>query len=351
MRWYRDMDILHVVLEVTGTSIPVEIVSALGDMPDINIKLVSEEKLPKNLPDTIAEEQILVSQCGFNDYGRFLEAQYEDFDIIHTHHVGPAAKVGYHSRDEPIHHVNTQHGHLHYTLEERAKNLPGLFLADTLIYNSHCTANSFNLFEQFLKFRANEHVVHNGVDTEAIGERRASFDKPSTVATAARLIPRKNISTLIQAFAHLDGLKLKIIGDGPQREELEQTTRRAGLSSEIEFVGYLEERAAVYDELANADIFALPSHGEGFCVAVAEAMAVGLPVVVSDIPIFHEVVGPSGVFINRNDPKAIANELARLSEDPKRARKLANQNRNRIHDRFTFARCAQGYRNVYEEIS
>ena len=73
-------------------------------------------------------------------------------------------------------------------------------------------------------------------------------------------------------------------------------------------------------------MFALPSHGEWFCVAVAEGMAIGLPVVVSDIPIFHEVVGDAGVFVDQNSPQSIATAITDLFSDLETAQQIGEQN-------------------------
>lgn len=344
------MNVLHVLLEISGTTIPVEIASAIDSLPAAEADVVSERKLPEQLPDTIDPGQIRTDLCGFSDYGTFVDSVCQEYDVIHTHHIGPAARAGFHALSKPIHHVNTQHGHLHYTRAELLKNAPGLVLADTLVYNSHHTADSYGFLEELLKYRANEFVVHNGVDLDKAGTFRADVGSPPTVVTAARLIERKNIDSLIEAIAHEEGISLRVIGDGPQRDALERTAEGAGVSASVEFLGFLPERRDVYRELAAADVFALPTHGEGFCVAVAEAMAVGLPVVVSDLPIFQEVVGPAGVFVDRHDPVAIADALAELRDDPESARERGRRNRRRIVEEFSLTRCAEGYKDVYERV-
>jgi glycosyltransferase involved in cell wall biosynthesis len=178
---------------------------------------------------------------------------------------------------------------------------------------------------------------------------RATVTTPPTIITAARLIPRKNLKRLIQAAALTEEMSLRIVGDGPHKEALQRETRTAGVESRVEFLGYLPEREDVYEEIARGDVFALPSHGEGFCVAVAEGMAIGLPVVVSDIPIFHEVVGDSGIFVDQNSPQSIATALTDLFSDPETAQQVGDQNRQRILDQFTLRDCARGYRAVYEQ--
>ena len=344
------MDVLHVVPRLEGTTIPVEICAAVDDLDGVRSRAVSEEPLPDALPDTIEEASVLSDRCGFDAYGRLLSDVADAFDAVHTHHIRQAAYVGATAATRPILHVNTQHGHLHYTRAERLKNLPGLLTADAIAYNSRSTADSYGAVERLCKVRTTERVVHNGVDMSAVEPYRVEIDEPTIVVTAARLIPRKNLGALIEALEHADGYSLTIIGDGPHRAALERLAEERDLDSRVSFAGYLPDREDVYEVFAGADVFALPSHGEGFCVAAAEAMAVGLPVVVSDIGIFHEVVGEHGIFVDRRSPRSIADALTALRNDPERARRLGRRNGDRIREQFTLAACARGYRDLYRDL-
>lgn len=344
------MKVLHVLGNISGTTIPVEIASTTDLLPGIEVRMVSHDPLPDELPDTVEAHQVLEGLCDFDDFGALLDHVVDEFDAIHTHTVIEAAKAGFHTERRPIHHVNTQHGHSHYTLPQKVGNLPGLLFADTIVYNSTYTSNSYNVFERAVKFRSHEFVVHNGVDMDAVEPYRATITTPPTLVTAARLIERKNLGTLVRALARTPDVTLRIVGDGPRRSALEREASDAGVQQRVEFLGYLPDREDVYEELAAADAFVLPSYGEGFCVAVAEAMAVGLPVVVSDIPVFHEVVGDAGRYIDHTSTAAIADAITNLFADLENVRRLGEQNRERIQERFTLERCARGYRDVYEQV-
>jgi len=343
------MNVLHVLGDINGTTIPVEIASETDRCPETTVRMVSAEPLSGKFPDTVEDHQVLQELCGFDDFGALLDGVEDSFDIVHTHTVAEAAKIGYHAARRPLHHVNTQHGHLHYTLSEKFKNVPGLISADTIVYNSKLTSTSYNLLERVLKWRADEHVVHNGVNTDVVEPYRATITTPPTIVTAARLIPRKNLKRLIQAVALTEEMSLRIIGDGPHKAELQRETQATDVESRVEFLGYLPGREDVYAEISRGDVFALPSHGEGFCVAVAEGMSIGLPVVVSDIPIFHEVVGDAGIFVDRNSPQSIATALTELFADIETAQQVGERNRRRIFNQFTLRDCARKYREVYEQ--
>lgn len=106
-------------------------------------------------------------------------------------------------------------------------------------------------------------------------------DRPQrTLLAVSRLVPRKNQSKVIEAFAGLAAdfpdWRLQIVGDGPQKTQLVAQTADLGLSTRVEFAGEQED---VYSFYAEADLFVIPSLFEGFPLTLCEAMAHGLPAV------------------------------------------------------------------------
>lgn len=101
------------------------------------------------------------------------------------------------------------------------------------------------------------------------------------------LIHDKALHILIDAFGEavetVDKLKLKIVGQGPLRDELDQQVQSLGLSDKIEFIGYVEKEADLYDLLQRADVFVLSSVTEGFPRVLYEAMTHRLPIVTTDV--------------------------------------------------------------------
>lgn len=99
------------------------------------------------------------------------------------------------------------------------------------------------------------------------------------------LIEQKDFSTLIRAFSEVVKQKpdshLVIIGDGPERTNLENLTIELGLSDKVSILGYVEN---VYAYMASADLFVLSSRWEGFGIVIVEAMAFGTPIVATDCP-------------------------------------------------------------------
>jgi glycosyltransferase involved in cell wall biosynthesis len=129
---------------------------------------------------------------------------------------------------------------------------------------------------------------------------------------AARLSVEKGIDTAIEASARA-AVPLRVAGEGPQAEELDELARRLG--APVKFLGRLD-RAELARELAGAAMLLLPSRYHEFAgYAALEAMAAGVPVIVSALGAPPELAGPERS-LAPNDPDALAERMAELWEDP-----------------------------------
>ena len=183
-----------------------------------------------------------------------------------------------------------------------------------------------------------DHVVTvwNGVESPAKKRRAPSPDvEPVELICTALLQEGKGVELLLDALAYLEpsaeagtaDWRLTIIGDGPMRDALEAQAVASGLSSRINFAGVMSN-AEVFERLARADIFVLPSYREAFGVAYLEAMASGL------LTIGVEGQGPSqfidhgrtGLLLKPRDVGSIEATLRDLLADPERSwRRVAGQ--------------------------
>jgi glycosyltransferase involved in cell wall biosynthesis len=151
-------------------------------------------------------------------------------------------------------------------------------------------------------------------------EVRAELGTPgerTVVVTVARLHRDKGLETLVEAVrsSPAEGW---ICGDGPLRAELERRT--AGTS--VRILGYRDD---VADLLGAADVFALPSVGESYGIAVAEAISAGLPVVVSRAGAMDEIAGEAGILVQPGDARGFAEAVSRLVSDPDLRRELGTR--------------------------
>ncbi len=175
-------------------------------------------------------------------------------------------------------------------------------------------------------------VVPNGIDLAAyqtLPDRRQSrapwipTSAEPVIGTIARLDPQKGLPALLHAFSKLTRrwprAALLIAGAGPEREALERLAVKLGIADRIHMLGFQQDVRPV---LAALDVFVLPSRWEGFGLATLEAMAAGLPVVVTDVPGSRDLVQheQTGLVVPRNDSDALAQAVARcLSQAELRA--------------------------------
>lgn len=201
-------------------------------------------------------------------------------------------------------------------------------------------------------------VIHNGVDLErffpvrdrAEAKRRLGLDPAEPViVTVGRLARGKGQPYLIEALlAMKTRARCIIVGGGPKEPELRALAGRLGVSDRIVFAG---PRRDVVPYLHAADLFAFPSLAEGLGNALLEAMACGLPCVVSALPAFREVA-PSGevVSVPPGDARSLASAMDGLLADPSRMQALGRAARRRVEEAFSVDRMVREYEALYEEL-
>jgi glycosyltransferase involved in cell wall biosynthesis len=158
---------------------------------------------------------------------------------------------------------------------------------------------------------------------------------------------RKNVRGLLDALALQPGPEttLTVVGDGPQRPQLEQHARSLGIDDRVQFLGMLG-RTAVRDALWNAHAFVLPSHHETFGVVLLEAMATGLPVIATTSGGPEDLVTPeTGRLVPPGDTNALADALTTLREE--RASYDADAIRAYVRDQFGPAAFVRRTRTLY----
>jgi phosphatidylinositol alpha-mannosyltransferase len=171
-------------------------------------------------------------------------------------------------------------------------------------------------------------VVPNGVGGEFYSKPEplpGYRDGDPTVLFVGRLEPRKGLVYLVRAFLRLKPsfprLRLLVVGrdDGKQREKL-MSMVPPRLRTDVSFVGSVP-REDLPSYFASADVFCAPSlGGESFGIVIAEAMAVGVPVVCSDISGYRDLVrdDQEGLLVPPRDPEALAAALGSLLDNPAR---------------------------------
>ncbi len=147
-----------------------------------------------------------------------------------------------------------------------------------------------------------------------------------------RLEPNKGVRELLALFETLaprfPDLRLRLVGDGPERAALERQLTAAGLTGRVEILGAVAPEQ-VEAELRSADLFVFPSHYESWGLALVEAMAVGLPIVASDIAGIREATGEAACLVPVGQPAVWAATTERLIADPAERGRLSAAGRER----------------------
>lgn len=217
--------------------------------------------------------------------------------------------------------------------------------ADQLVSTSEAMADHIRTLYPSM---ARPIVVPFGVNMELFkpGNPKAGMEGPLVLGTVKSLAPVYGIDRLMRAFAQLlkmdspAGLRLRIVGDGPQRNELERLAEELGIAGRIDLVGAVPH-ARVPDELRKLSVYVALSRAESFGVAVVEASACGLPVVVSDAGGLPEVVqdGMTGFVVPGGDPQVAAQRIQQLLADPALRERMGKAGRNMVQERYEQSRC------------
>jgi glycosyltransferase involved in cell wall biosynthesis len=178
------------------------------------------------------------------------------------------------------------------------------------------------------------------------------IDRPYVIAVGT-LEPRKNLPTLLRAFARIkDQVDHQLVLVGPEgwmTGELNRTLQELELGDRVRLTGFVsdEELGGWYSA---ADLFAFPSYYEGFGLPTVEAMRCGTPVLASNTSSFPEVVGDAAVLISPRDEDLWAETMRELLLNPERLADMSERGRARA-DGFSWTRTAEETYRVYQETS
>jgi glycosyltransferase involved in cell wall biosynthesis len=156
------------------------------------------------------------------------------------------------------------------------------------------------------------------VEPVDLGPRSAPADDLLWL-TVSRLNREKGIDLLLEAWALSSQRKtsrLRILGDGAERADLEALARRLGIADRVEFAGFVSDKVPHWQQ---ASAFVMSSRFEGFPNALCEAMAAGLPSVSFDCPSGPRAIlsdGINGLLVPAEDTRALAAALDRIAGDP-----------------------------------
>lgn len=229
-------------------------------------------------------------------------------------------------------------------------------LSDGVVAN--CEAMGRYLAEHYGVQERKIHVCYNGIDTNVF--RPATVARPAVlrdaelvIGTVCVLRPEKGLGTLIDAFTQVcsarPGLRLAIVGSGPERETLETLTRERGIADACLFSPSTNDVASWLHAI---DIFVLPSLSEAFSNSIMEAMACGCCTIASRVGGSPELIedGLNGLLFEAGSAADLAEKLRVVLEDSELRKRLAERGATSVAQRFSIEAAARRMAEIYSEV-
>lgn len=252
----------------------------------------------------------------------------EDLDILHVHYAIPHAAVAFmaksilasHGKHIPV--ITTLHG-TDITLVGKNANFSPV-VEFSINSSDGVTAVSNHLKAETLEkfgITCDIKVIYNFIDFDRFRKVDKDHFKTAIAPEGEKIIVHtsnfrkvKRVDDVIRIFAKIKQqipAKLLLIGDGPERSNLEALCKKLNVCKDVRFLG---KQDAVEELLALADLFLIPSQNESFGLAALEAMACEVPVISSNIGGLPEVIvhGENGFLENVGDVEAMANHAVKL---------------------------------------
>ncbi len=198
------------------------------------------------------------------------------------------------------------------------------------------------------------HMVHYGIDLPELSRRRRTELGDLVVGTLGTISHRKGSDVFLAAAervqTQLPGIQFRMVGprpDGPEREWAQHMIDRAQRSAII-----WSTTTDPFSELAEWDLLVLPTRREPFGLVLIEAMAIGLPVVSTQIDGPLEIVGlETGLLVAVGDSVALAEKIIELASDPDRREAMGAAGRARVESLFTLEKQADLVHEAYLEAA
>lgn len=191
-------------------------------------------------------------------------------------------------------------------------------------------------------------IVCNGVDTGVFRPESGN----TTIGTirllfVSRLIERKGLQYVLPQLKDIDNISLTIVGDGPYRQTLEEIVTDNNITEKVIFVGQ-KDKAEIVSYYQNADVFILPSSKEGMPNVVLEAMACGLPIIMTPCQGSAELVDDSNGFVV--DVANFGEIIRKVAMDSQLRDRLSDGSRKKAEACFSWNSVVEKYIDIIESV-
>ena len=269
----------------------------------------------------------------------------EEIDLIHSHYAFPQGCVGGLLKNKlSIPHILTLHGSDALILKNSFK---GRWFFKYAVKNSDkiiCVSKYIkSQLDEDLKDKAV--VVYNGVNREMLyNEGDYNFG-----LFVGAFVPQKGVDVLIEAIKDID-FNFKLIGDGKLYNKIENFI----INNDLKHIELLGRKS--FTEMASfmrrCSFLIVPSRSEGFGMVAVEAMSCSKPVIATDVGGLKEIVidGYNGLLVEKDNPEDLKDKILKLIYDED-LRKTLGKNGEEFSKKFSWKRCAESVKAIYEEVS
>jgi glycosyltransferase involved in cell wall biosynthesis len=281
-------------------------------------------------------------------------------DLVHMHLPNPAAAFAYVVSGCRIPLVITHHSD---TMgRTNLKRLSDPFVQAAMNRASRIIVTSRRYADSSLelgKHRDKVEIIPLGIDAskfeqrneEIIGQLQTRYG-PRFVVAVGRLVPFKGFDSLIRAMLNVNS-RLVLLGEGPERQRLEQTARECGVADRVTFAGRIDN-SQIPNYLAASKMLVMPSisRAESFGIVQLEAMAAGIPVINTSIEsgvMEISLDGVTGLTVPPGQPATLANAMNRLLCDGELRLRLGQAAKARVRAEFTIDQMVSRTLSVYSQ--
>ncbi|HUC95543.1 MAG TPA: glycosyltransferase family 4 protein [Candidatus Saccharimonadia bacterium] len=194
-------------------------------------------------------------------------------------------------------------------------------------------------------------VVPNGAESFFFYKKARKLPNKPKLLFVGRLSFQKNLQQLLEALNGIsEEFSTNIVGEGELGKELKKTAKTLKLKN-VEFNGRADGKKLL-DYYKRADIFVLPSEREGMPLVLLEAMAMGLPIVATDVVGNKDVVknNKNGLLVPYDDHLAFQKALLRVKSDT-RLYESMSKNSRKLSDQYSWSKISKTFQHIYEEVS
>lgn len=294
--------------------------------------------------------------------------QKKRFDIVHSHTSvgGLIGRVAGKLAGVPVV-IWSIHGFASHEGQNRFKKYIFLLIERLMDkFTDHYVAVSEALKKEGIQNRISTPdkitVIHNGIELRNFNKdfnvsqkkKELGIDmSPTIIGTVTRLEPQKAVHDFIVAVSYVKetypDVKVVIIGDGPLRRKIEELINDLKLNDNIILLGW---RNDVPEILAVLDIFCQSSLWEGCPMSLLETMAIGKPIIATNVGGVKEIVEDdnTGILVPSGDPKAMADAIIKLTNNKEKTMKMGMNGRRRVESFFNMDLMLVKYERLYQDL-